>query len=89
MILKPRNRLVNFRLTEEEFQSLQNATAAQNARSVSDFARSAVMRQVQGGGNGEGGSLNHLESALNQLESRIRELSRNVGEERPAMSAQS
>lgn len=46
-VLKPRNRLVNFRLTEEEFEELRRSSAAQGARSVSDFARGAVMRQVE------------------------------------------
>lgn len=45
-ILKPRNRLVNFRLTEEEFVLLRDACMAQGARSISDFARSAVLRQA-------------------------------------------
>ena len=43
-VTKPRNRLVNFRLTEEEFQSLRTASAESGARSISDFARSAVLR---------------------------------------------
>lgn len=46
-ILKPRNRLVNFRLTEEEFVHLRDACVAQGARSISDFARSAVLRQAE------------------------------------------
>lgn len=77
MILKPRNRLVNFRLTEEEFQALQAATASQNARSVSDFARGAVMRQVAGGA-ATPESLVNLESALGQLEARIRVIAQTV-----------
>ena len=43
-VTKPRNRLVNFRLTEEEFQSLRTASSESGARSISDFARSAVLR---------------------------------------------
>jgi hypothetical protein len=43
-VTKPRSRLVNFRLTEEEFQSLRTASAESGARSISDFARSAVLR---------------------------------------------
>jgi uncharacterized protein (DUF1778 family) len=77
MILKPRNRLVNFRLTEEEFQALQTATATQNARSVSDFARGAVLRQVEGGATHPASLLN-LETAISQLEARIRQLSHTV-----------
>lgn len=47
-VLKPRNRLINFRLTEEEFEKLRDACRDQGARSISDFARSAVMTQAEG-----------------------------------------
>ena len=47
-VTKPRNRLVNFRLTEEEFQSLRTASSESGARSISDFARSAVLRSFHG-----------------------------------------
>lgn len=42
-VTKPRNRLVNFRVSEEEFVSLREACETGGARSVSDFARSAVL----------------------------------------------
>ena len=43
-VLKPRNRLINFRLNEDEYESLRAACAHQGARSLSDFARAAVLR---------------------------------------------
>ena len=46
-VLKPRNRLINFRLTEDEFDKLRGACREQGARSISDFARSAVMGQAE------------------------------------------
>lgn len=45
-VFNPRNRLVNFRLSEEEFDRLRASSALSGARSLSDFARSAVMRSV-------------------------------------------
>ena len=42
-VTKPRNRLVNFRVSEDEFQSLREACETGGARSISDFARSAVL----------------------------------------------
>jgi hypothetical protein len=42
-VTKPRNRLVNFRVSEEEFNSLREACETGGARSISDFARSAVL----------------------------------------------
>jgi uncharacterized protein (DUF1778 family) len=45
-VLKPRNRLVIFRLNEEEYESLKAAYSLKGARSISDFARSAVLRSA-------------------------------------------
>jgi hypothetical protein len=45
-VQKPRNRLVNFRLNEEEYEGLRAACAHHGARSVSDFARAAVLRSA-------------------------------------------
>jgi hypothetical protein len=42
-VTKPRNRLVNFRVSEDEFQSLREACETGGARSISDFARCAVL----------------------------------------------
>ena len=43
-IQKPRTRLVNIRLSEEEFASLQRATTESGARSISDFCRNAILK---------------------------------------------
>jgi hypothetical protein len=45
-VWKPRKRLVNFRLNEEEYQSLRSACAEHGARSISDYAREAVLQTV-------------------------------------------
>ena len=71
-VLKPRNRLVNFRLTEEEFDQLRQACGDQGARSLSDFARSAVMRQVEQPQAGQ--PLNHLGEVVDQLENRLQQM---------------
>ncbi|MFN7543743.1 MAG: plasmid mobilization protein [Acidobacteriota bacterium] len=42
-VYRPRTRLVNFRLSEEEYQQLKETCARSGARSVSDFARSSVL----------------------------------------------
>jgi hypothetical protein len=42
-VTKPRTRLVNFRVSEDEFQSLREACESGGARSISDFARCAVL----------------------------------------------
>ncbi len=45
-VYRPRTRLVNFRVNEEEYATLLAACSQNGARSVSDFARLAVMRQA-------------------------------------------
>jgi uncharacterized protein (DUF1778 family) len=71
-VLKPRNRLINFRLTEEEFVSLRDACRNQGARSISDFARSAVMTQAENPtAAAEGG---RVEELLASLDKRMGEL---------------
>lgn len=71
-VLKPRNRLVNFRLTEEEFDQLRQACGDQGARSLSDFARSAVMRQVEQPNSAQ--PLNQLGEVVDQLENRLQQM---------------
>ncbi len=81
-ILKPRNRLVNFRLTDEEFTYLREACSAQGARSISDFARSAVLRQADRSSNSADHpstqSLAELQSMMVQLETRVGQLVQQV-----------
>lgn len=45
-VFKPRNRLVNFRLSEEEFDKLQGGCRVHGARSISDYARSCVLKDL-------------------------------------------
>ena len=42
-----RSRLINFRVTDEEFRRLKTASVTHNARCLSDFARSAILERVQ------------------------------------------
>jgi hypothetical protein len=42
-VYRPRTRLVNFRLSVEEYQVLKETCARSGARSVSDYARAAVL----------------------------------------------
>ncbi len=96
-ILKPRNRLVNFRLTDEEFSYLRDACSAQGARSISDFARSAVLRQADRAGTGtikpqvgwdepSTQSLTELQTMMVQLEARVGQLVRQVDSVAPAVA---
>ncbi len=48
-VLNPRNRLVNFRLSDDEFERLKTACSQFGARSISDFARGSVLDRILDG----------------------------------------
>ena len=52
-VTKPRNKILIFRLTQDEYQALQ--TASSGARSLSDYARSKLLSSL-----GEPGLDRHL-----------------------------
>ena len=75
-VLRPRNRLVNFRLSEDEFERLKASCALQGARSVSDFARSAVLDRME-----TGAPPTHAPAPRQfQMDNRISELESQVGQ---------
>ena len=47
-VLKPRNRALVFRLTQEEYDALRATSIARGARNLSHFARSAVLATIPG-----------------------------------------
>ncbi|HBY62981.1 MAG TPA: hypothetical protein DEH78_24420 [Solibacterales bacterium] len=46
-VLRPRNRLVYFRLSEDEFEKINSACHATGARSISDLARHALQKMIE------------------------------------------
>lgn len=48
-VLKPRERLVYFRITEDEFHQFAGVCEQAGARSISDLARNAVQRLITEG----------------------------------------
>ena len=89
-VFRPRNRLVNFRLSEDEFEKVRASCSLHGARSLSDFARSAVLRSVANGPAAcealesqgvpsearivQDSKVNQLDRKVGELESRISEL---------------
>jgi hypothetical protein len=45
-LLTSRNKLVNFRLSEEEYEALKNYCVARKVRSISELARESILQQV-------------------------------------------
>lgn len=66
-VLKRRSRMVSFRLSEEEYESLREICLTAGARSLSDIARDAVHRLIGNGGEQK----KDIESQLRLLNERI------------------
>ncbi|MDX1979812.1 MAG: hypothetical protein SFV51_06065 [Bryobacteraceae bacterium] len=74
-VFNPRNRLVNFRLSDEEFDQLRASSAVSGARSLSDFARNAVMRCAAETASGRVNPPRpDIDSKVIELECRVTEL---------------
>lgn len=68
-VLKPRERLVYFRISEDEFRQFNSVCEQGGARSVSDLARSAVQRLIAEGQRQREGQ--ELEEKMRVLEGLI------------------
>ena len=75
-VLTSRSRLVTFRLSADEYKELQNVCIAEGARSISDFARSAVLRRMVQAGKRVALSedLATLGAVLEELDTSLRDL---------------
>ena len=71
-VLKRRSRMVSFRLSEEEYESLLTLCSTRGARSLSDLARDA-MQALLNNGHGDG-----LASIVRRHHERIDELDQEV-----------
>ena len=80
-MLKPRTRMVSFRLSEEEYERLKDLSLTESARSVSEFARNALCRMPVKDGNGDAAvepRMEKLEGAMTQLSQEMHQLRRLV-----------
>jgi hypothetical protein len=80
-VLKPRTRLISFRLSEEEYLKLRGACLANGARSISEFARQALQRTVSRGSDPTG-NLRSVSLGLNakELIDTMQELNHRLGQ---------
>ncbi len=71
-VLNPRNRLVNFRVSEQELELLKQACLKQGARSLSEFARNAVLESLQD--RPSTASVEEIDHRVGRLESHVEQL---------------
>jgi hypothetical protein len=79
-ILKRKTRMVSFRLTEEEYNTLLETCVASGSRSVSDFTRERVcevlFRTIGRDGKPVEARVEELRSKVQQLDSKVKRLAR-------------
>ncbi len=82
-VAKPKNRMISFRLSDEEYEHLVNLCETQSARSLSDLARSAMQNLITNGGVNGGGDgieerLSHVDGRLDALDEAVERLSQRI-----------
>lgn len=81
-VVQPRTKLVNFRVSEDEFKSLKEATEAEGARSLSDHARNKVLGATN---VGVGTQITQLRDEVAELTDLVKKL---LGESTTAVTQQ-
>jgi len=76
MAYKRKTRVISFRLSEEQYLALREISLSQGARSVSDYARDNLLRQLEPGPTS--GEPRGIEDRINRLTGEIEELNRIV-----------
>jgi hypothetical protein len=83
-VLKPRTRIVTFRLAEEEFERIKNVCAAEGARSMSDYARTSLCNSIAARGAhadpGLDARVGRLDRKVEELDQAVRILTQLVGD---------
>jgi len=76
-VLKRRNRVVVFRLTQDEYEDLKTVCSVRGARNISDFARSELLTAIEHERHPETelhGRLSDVDQKLSNLESKIQRM---------------
>lgn len=79
-VSNPRYRVVTFRLSSGEYESVYAAAESRGARSISDFARGAVLERVSKPGNDDREQLRLLSERSEQVVRLLNDLDRRLGE---------
>jgi chaperonin cofactor prefoldin len=72
--LKRRSKIVSFRLSDEEYDSLKNVSASRGARSVSEFTRSVACGKLDGNGDKLEETLRTLNERMELIDTRLQVL---------------
>lgn len=79
VVLTRRSKLISFRVSAEEHEALSKSCIASGARSVAEFARSAVLQKIQEGQPGTlKGDLATLSRALAELDTTLLDMHKTI-----------
>lgn len=90
-VLKPRSRTVTFRVSSEEFLALTASCRNSDSRSISDFARAAVLHKIRSAGRATlpAAEFNTLGKALEELDAALGDVSKAIRSIPASASAES
>lgn len=84
-VLKRRSRMVSFRLSEKEYESLLTLCALRGARSLSDLARDTMQALLHDGQEAGLASLvSHLRKRMDDLDLEVKRLAQLLAEQKAA-----
>ena len=76
-VLKPKKRVIVFRISEDDYRQIQQVCDRTGARSLSEFARSVVLESANAGTKAPNGStLTALAKRIGMLERKVELLGR-------------
>jgi hypothetical protein len=76
-VLKKRDRIINFRVTQDEFVRLRDASLGNGARCLSDYARTAILHAVEGCYD-EASGRDRYKDQIHLLEDRLGNVERSI-----------
>ncbi len=76
IVFKRKTRMISFRLSEEEYQTIRQASICNGARSISDYARDALFRLMNTGEDGR--TPDGLRKRIDRLTFELKSLDRDV-----------
>lgn len=78
-IQKPRTRLINFRVSEDEYDQLRQASEKSGARSLSDFARSAILHSFDGDTQSLAPAISGIDKKVDEMQEKLGKLFMRLG----------
>ena len=74
-VLTRRTRIVNFRLSEDEYGYLKTLCLSRGARSISDYARATICQEIESQASGAEA---RLSATVQRVDEKVEELEREV-----------